>query len=497
MMLLAAVLAAAGAAAPVVALDSGRIVGTQASDGLLAFRSIPYAAPPIGPLRWRAPAPVRRWRGVRAATTSSPSCPQLDDGWNHANAINSAEDCLYLEVGTPTVRPPHPLPVLVWIHGGSNVAGGAAGTIRSSIVKRGIVLVSVQYRLGPLGFLAHPALTHESRTHASGNYGLMDQQAALRWVQRNIARFGGDPARVTIAGESAGAQDVGLQQLSPLAKGLFAQAIEGSGSAAFGFPPRDLKTSEAIGVEILAQAGAPRANARTMRSLPVDALLKAARRIATPPGLPDVGTVWLQTTIDGHVITEPPARTLMRGGGQRVPLLIGSNTREIGFYPTRNAAQRAIAAGFGADTRQALRFYGLDQPSAPPSSPIFGPAELRVATDLVFTCPTAFVAGARAAAGVPVYRYRFGYAAPGADVTHGSELRLIFGNPGEDGLPVNAPPLQAYWAEFIRSGNPNTADLPRWPIQTAGTAPYLDVASTEITAQSDGDDSICALRPYP
>lgn len=465
MILLALSLAAAS---PIVAVDGGRIAGEQGADRV-SFRGIPFAAPPVGPLRWRPPAAVRRWTGVRPARISAPSCAQLDDGWNKANADNSAEDCLYLEVASPTLTPAAPMPVMVWIHGGSNKAGGGAGAIASSIVRRGIVLVSIQYRLGPLGFMAHPALTAEGR--GSGNYGLMDQQAALRWVRRNIARFGGDARNVTIAGESAGGQDVGLQQVSPLAAGLFDKAIEESGTAGFGFPARDLSTSEAIGEEIAGLAGAPHANAAALRMLPVAALLGAARRIATPPGLPEPGTVWLQTTIDGHVITEPPARTLTRRGGQRVPLLIGSNAREIGFFPTADAARAALTAALGDRSATALRHYQLDRATPPADDPLLGPVQDQVATDLVFSCPATLVARSRYRSGVPVWQYLHAYdPAGGPALGHASEIRYMFGNAGEDGIAADAPRLQAYWANFVRSGNPNGPGLATWPrLDAAGS----------------------------
>ncbi|WP_267393672.1 MULTISPECIES: carboxylesterase family protein [unclassified Sphingomonas] len=484
---------AMAADAPVVAVEGGRIAGERLADGRTIFRAVPFAAPPVGPLRWRPPAAVPQWQGVRAARGAAPSCAQLDDGWNKANADGSTEDCLYLEIGTPALKPATPLPVLVWIHGGSNKAGGGAGTVQSSLAKRGIVLVSVQYRLGPLGFMAHRALTAESPDHASGNYGLMDQQAALRWVRRNIAAFGGDPARVTIGGESAGAQDVGLQQVSPLAAGLFAGAIEESGTAGFGWPTRDLATSEAIGDEIATLAGAPAATADALRALPADRLLTAARRIHTPNGLPEPGTVWLQTTIDGHVITEPPAITLARGAGARVPLLIGANAREIGFYDDAATARAALARAYPGHGAEAAQLYGLAGATLPADDPVFGPATLHAATDVVFTCPTSLVATARTRAGVPVWRYRFGY---GATVSHASELRYVFGNPGEQGIPADAAPLQAYWANFIRAGDPNGAGLVRWD----GHGPsgrYLAFAPTGAGMRQDGGTAPCSWAVYP
>lgn len=469
--------------APIVTVADGTLRGTQEPDGRVLFRGIPFAAPPTGPRRWRPPAPATPWRGIRDARASAPSCPQLDEGWNRANAAGAREDCLYLEVGTPSLAPARPLPVMVWIHGGSNRSGGAQGTITSSLVSRGIVLVSIQYRLGPLGFMAHPALTAESPARASGNYGLMDQQAALRWVRRNIARFGGDPANVTIFGGSAGGQDVGLQQLSPGAKGLFDKAIEQSGTAGFGWSPRDLQQSEAIGEEIARSAGRPRATATSLRSIAVDQLLQAARGIATPAGLPDAGTVWLQTTVDGRVITEPPIQTLMRGGGQRVALIIGSNTQEIDFFHDPGEARRGLVEALGRNTPSGGNFATAGE-------------RLALATDLVFTCPATLVADLRRRAGVPVWRYDFGYAPPdGTAATHSSELRYIFSRQGENGVPPDAPALQAYWVRFARTGDPNGVGLTAWP-RWDGKQAGLSFGESGATA-TIRKPSVCLNARFP
>lgn len=468
---------------PIVTVAEGTLRGTQEPDGRMLFHGIPFAAPPTGPRRWRPPAPATPWRGIRDAGTSAPSCPQLDEGWNRTNAAGAREDCLYLEVGTPNLSPARPLPVMVWIHGGSNRSGGAQGTITSSLVSRGIVLVSIQYRLGPLGFMAHPALTAESPARASGNYGLMDQQAALRWVRRNIDRFGGDPANVTIFGGSAGGQDVGLQQLSPGARGLFDKAIEQSGTAGFGWAPRDLRQSEAIGEEIARGAGLSRVSAATLRTIAVDRLLQAARGIATPAGLPDAGTVWLQTTVDGQVITAPPIQTLARGDGQRVPLIIGSNTREIDFFHDPGDARRGLAEALGRHAPSGKDFATAGE-------------RLALATDLVFTCPATLVADLRRRAGVPVWRYDLGYGPPGgAAATHGSELRYVFNRPGENGVPPDAPALQAYWVRFAQTGDPNGVGLPAWP-RWDGKLAGLSFGESGTTATIRAP-SICASARFP
>jgi para-nitrobenzyl esterase len=220
-------------------VEGGSVRGTIAGDGsTLLFRGIPFAAPPVENLRWKAPQPPVPWSGVRDASGPTPACIQNDQGWNHEDYLSGREDCLTLDVGTPSLTGKRP--VLVWIHGGSNRAGSPGGMITSPIVREGIVLVGMRYRLGIFGFLSHPALTREGGG-SSGNYALMDQIAALRWVRANIAKFGGDPDDVTIAGESAGSQDVSLLLAAPAARGLFKQAILESGT------PGSLQEAERIG----------------------------------------------------------------------------------------------------------------------------------------------------------------------------------------------------------------------------------------------------------
>src|ERR1035438_5188805 len=217
---------------PVVTVTGGQIRGRPSADGGAEFKGISYALPPLGELRWREPQPVAAWSGIRDAAAFSVACTQISEGWNLRYVQSSAEDCLYLNVAAPVWPPAVKFPVMVWIHGGSNTAGSgeAAGFDQRTLVRRGLVLVTINYRLGALGFLAHTALARESAHHTSGNYGLMDQIAALEWVRRNIATFGGDPYKVTVAGQSAGAMDVSLLMTSPLARGLFRRAIAQSGA---------------------------------------------------------------------------------------------------------------------------------------------------------------------------------------------------------------------------------------------------------------------------
>jgi para-nitrobenzyl esterase len=445
----------AAAAAPQVTLAAGTLRGQVQADGSVLFRAIPFAAPPTGARRWRPPQPPARWHGVRDASQQAPNCAQPAIGWNTAFARRSSEDCLYVEVQTPQLDPAARRPVMVWIHGGANVAGGA-DILPSSLVQQDVVLVTVQYRLGVFGFLSLPELRAESGQHGSGNYALLDQIAALRWVRDNIARFGGDPARVTIFGQSAGAQDVGLLQLSPLARGLFRAAIEQSGTAGFGLPPRSLAENEALGATIAQRAGvAPKQRLPALRRLPADAVIAAAQGVDVP-ALDDDGYVWLQAIVDGHVLPRAPAALLADATQPRVPLLLGSVAQEL-TYGGAGAAEARLRRDYPAQAAQVLAAY--HGPAAAPD-PRYGDAAMQLATDLTFRCPALAVARAQARHDAPVWHYEFDLAAPGGRVTHSAELPFVF-----KGLPIGQPPLnlQRYWAAFARNGDPNVAGLPRWP----------------------------------
>jgi len=487
-MLLTALALAAALPDVVIRTTAGKIAGEAMPDGRHLFRGIPFAQPPVGALRWKPPMPVKPWRGIRDATRSGPGCMQIDYGWNHDNAANQSEDCLYLEVVSPDLKPAKPQPVMVWIHGGGNRAGGATGAIQSDLGKH-VVLVSIQFRLGALGFLSHAALTAESPHHSSGNYGLLDQQAALRWVQANIARFGGDPRNVTIFGESAGAQDVNLQYLSPLARGLFHKGIEESGTAGFGMPPRTLAQNEAVGEALVTIAGAPaRADAATLRRIPAQALVQAAEK--TP--LPEVGDnsyIWVQSVRDGWVLTETPATTLARTGGARLPLIVGNNARELDAFHDQAQLGNAIDRTFGANAAAGHAFYDKLTPD-----PRRGSVLLQAATDLAFACPAGVVAAAHSRAGQPTWQYEFDYALPGEDVSHSYEIRFAMGAPAA--FPPGAPPLESYWINFARTGNPNGAGLARWEPYAPGKR-YIRFSDGKSEMKQDLRGEICRLRDLP
>jgi para-nitrobenzyl esterase len=484
------ILLAALLAATVVPTQQGALRGEVTADGRHLFRGIPYAAPPIGPLRWKPPQPMRRWKNARDATRSAPSCPQVDRGWNTQAATFSSEDCLYLEVATPDLKPSKPMPVMVWIHGGSNYAGGGAGTIQSGLVRKGVVLVSLQYRLGALGFLSHPALTREGGG-ASGNYGLMDQQAALRWVRANIAAFGGDPANVTLFGESAGAMDIGLHLLSPRSRELFAKAIEESGTPGFGTPPRSLAENERLGTLIAAKAGIAQ-TAAALRALPVADLIAATEAVDVP-GLADKSFIWLQAIVDGRVLTDTPAATLAKGGNPAA-LIVGSNARELTLHGGVARAGEAIADAFGPNAAAARKAYGVD--TIPVADPRMGDLGLMLSNDINFRCPVTVVAAARARTGQPVWQYQFDYSAPDAKpVTHGSEIRYVMA--GSDELEAGAPPMQAYWLAFARTGDPNAPGLPSWKRYDLTSKSYLGFVNGGPQPGNDLRANVCGLRTAP
>jgi para-nitrobenzyl esterase len=470
--------------APVVQTASGPVRGMSLPDGRAVFQGIPFAAPPVGALRWRPPEPASPWTEVRAATDAGPACPQPDLGWNHADAVRESEDCLYLDVATPDLRPDARLPVMVWIHGGANWAGSGRGTVFSKLTQRGVVMVAFEYRLGVLGFLSHPALTAE-QGGASGNYALMDQVAALAWIKANIARFGGDPGRVTIFGESAGAMDVGLLNLIPSADGLFARSIQESGTAGFGLPPRSLAENEGIGVQLAEAAGSPSGPGAlaALRALTPEQVIAAQKQLHAPRDVPDDSFIWLQAVTDGRVLPKEPALMLaqMRASGRRLrPLLVGSNAKEIDFIGGPDPRPEVLRI-WGAPGLEALATFGAA------ADPRFGAPALQAATDGMFRCPATFTAMAVEASGSASWLYLFDVPNSGGTVSHNSELSFVF-----DDLPTGAPgvKMQAYWANFARSGDPNGEGLPVWPRYGADRG-YIDFETGGPSVEHVSRTGVC------
>ena len=462
---------AAPPGSPTVATDKGPIRGL-AINGMAVFRGIPYAAPPVGDLRWRPPQEPERWNGVLDATRFANHCPQAASPYGIASLT---EDCLYLNVFTPPKTNeglPHLLPVMVWIHGGGLFLGESDGYDPSRLVDEGVVVVTINYRLGALGVLAHPALTAESSYHGSGNYGLMDQQAALRWVQRNIRAFGGDPDNITIFGESAGGYSVHAQLASPQAAGLFQKAIVESG--AYSLTQSSLAAAEAQGIAFATAAGC--ADVACLRALSVAAILQAGPR----------STVF--ANIDGFVLTQSMQAALTNGQFNQVPTMVGSNHDEWRLFiaQTEKATGTPLTAAGYPGAIAALGIPAALVPFVVGAYPLVAygsPSEAlgAVGTDVVFACNAAKSARLLSQF-VPTFQYEFAdaqaamlYFAPPISFPtgayHASEIGYLF---DLSQTPVPFPgftPAQqqlsdtmvSYWTKFAKTGDPNGAGVPAWP----------------------------------
>jgi para-nitrobenzyl esterase len=463
-----------GGTNPIVRSDDGLVRG-MTSGTVDEFLGLPYAAPPTGNLRWRPPQPAAGWSGVRDATTFGPSCPQAPSPFAPPGPFS--ENCLYLNVYTPAARSSlSGRPVLVWIHGGGLEQDGARNYDGTKLAADGVVVVTINYRLGALGFLAHPALASRPGGSA-GNYGLMDQQAALRWVQRNIARFGGDPDNVTIAGQSAGGLSVLAQLVSPGARGLFQRAIVQSGTFALNQQP--LATAEAAGETFATAVGCPDQTAACLRNAPVSDLV--AKFGVEIPGV-----------VDGSVLTQPIGTALARGQFARVPVINGiTHDEELLFVaglgltvsqgtniplaaPLSDSAnyQPDIAQALGVSAARAAAIANEYPLSAYPNSVV---AFSLLVSDASFACPALQVDRWTAARGVPTYAYQFNDDNAPVNIlgfslglaTHGAELPYLFDQPN---TPVTlnadqqalAASMRTDWASFAGTGNPSSRALP-WP----------------------------------
>ena len=501
---LLALLMAAGTAlavaGPIVETTGGKVQGRSlGAAGGAAFQGIPFAQPPVGELRWREPQPVRPWGGVRDATRYGAPCAQIAAGWNdHAAALGS-EDCLSLNIWNSEWPAKTKKPVMVWIHGGANMGGSAlgAGGIEPSfdgekLAQRGVVVVTVQYRLGVLGFIGHPELTAESPHHASGNYGLLDLIAALHWVQANIARFGGDPRRVTIFGQSAGAMNAGMLMVSPLARGLFQRVIEESGTVSIqGRPTATAAQADHAGEVLATKLNAPASGAmHYLRGLSVAEILKAS------PPYGGGGEGRPSPSIDGYVIPESPAAVFASGKQAPVPLLIGNNGREFEFKGDDEALRKAVEHFFGPLAPQALKLYGLAGEPAAESYPPYGAPGSQFSTDMAFRCPGVMIAGQHSAH-FPTYQYEFTAGPDSPGVPHSGELQYVFGTRGvketTDPDPQRTAEVQRYWANFAKSGDPNGAGLPVWPKYDAGGRGYLEFTRSGPVQKADLRPAVCKL----
>lgn len=474
----------------VTTVTGGQIVGTI-KDGIRSYKGIPFAAPPVGPNRWRAPQPVVPWKGVRKAQEYGPAPMQ-----NRAVAmfysaklnVKVSEDCLYLNVWTPARRAGEKLPVMFWIYGGAFSSGLTGSPLYdgSSLAKKGVIVVSVGYRVGPFGFLAHPALSRESG-HGSGTYGLQDMAAGLRWVKNNIARFGGDPGNVTIFGESAGGTAVNMLAASPLARGLFHRAIAQSAGHPFapvkrkadditGPPP--LAMAEQQGEAFLARLGVK--NIEAARALPADAVQKATEGAGAPS---------FTMPLDGYVLPDDPYRLFLAGKFNYTPILVGTNSDDAGMFTppgmTLSKYRETVKGIFGDKADALLTAY----PAATDAEAARAARHLLRDMTLAWGTWTWARLQSRQDKGAAYLYYFDRHDAKSPEgAAHGAEVPFVFGH--VDPLFGRATPedrafsetMQRYWTNFARTGNPNGPGLTPWPAFREPDARVLKFA-TDVSVQ--------------
>ena len=463
-------------AAPVtVRVSSGALAGDSLIGGGGVFKGIPYAAAPTGKRRWQSPQSVAAWQGTRNATAYGAACEQPAQGWNDSLIASMSEDCLYLNVWTPAIRPKARLPVMVWIHGGAFVGGAGTDPMFAGdeLVKKGVVLVTLNYRLGIFGFYAHPDLSRDSVHHSSGNFALEDQLAALQWVHDNIAAFGGDSGNITVFGQSAGGMSVVTLMASPLSKGQFQQGhcrkrrdSRWSANEASQGRQRSPAT-EFAGTDSL----------QSLRELPATELLKRFGSFISTHRESRLGPV-----IDGYVLSSDPSEALRLHQEHSVPLIIGNNAREGFGRLSEDALPNAIKQFYGTDAAAALPLYAA-------SDPVLGSPGAQWLTDTSFRCSAVVTATRHAAGGAPVFSYQFEQSIPGREAegaAHSYELPYVFGNLLPTGAlagPFGAADRQlsnvmlTYWTNFAKHGDPNGAGLPVWPKFSASTGAYIRFSS--------------------
>jgi carboxylesterase type B len=494
MVLLSAWAGASSAAGPVVTISGGSVSGTGGE--IIAFKGIPYAAPPTGALRWRAPQPPAPWQGVRDATRFGHDCMQVP--YVIPTGQEASEDCLTISVWTPDRVAGAHRPVMVFIYGGAFVGGSCAYPLYdgTKLAAQGVVVVCFNYRVGIFGFLAHPRLSAESPRHVSGNYGLLDQIAALNWVRTNIATFGGDPDRVTVFGESAGAVSIAVLMTSPLARGLFAQAIlqsplvpplapiaaaEKSG-AAIGASLAELRRLSAA--QLLAHNGDffPTAAARTLMS------------VAFPAPI-----------VDGYVVPRQPRGAFRSGGVNAVPTIVGINADEGRMFSAEETVasyQAWVRGKFGSLADELLKLNPAATDAAATA------ATSRILGDVTFGESARLIARGIAQQQSKTFAYVFSRSVAGRAqaATHSEELPFVFGSLAEPSFikhPAPAPTdlqlsatLQQTWTRFATNGDPNGSGLPRWPAFDRATEPYLEFGTGISAARAWHQQQLDALESY-
>jgi para-nitrobenzyl esterase len=497
-----------------VHLSSGNVRG-YLQGTTAVFKGIPYAAPPVGDLRWREPQPPAPWSGVRDARKPASACVQDPAGLGpfiqplaaaygdsyEIEPVSSSEDCLYLNVWAPMWPPRGSLPVMVWLHGGSNAFGSGSQSIYdgASLVSHGVILVTINYRLGVLGFFSHPELTAESPHHSTGNYGLLDQLAALQWVKGNIARFGGDPENVTLFGESAGAIDASVLMASPLSAHLFQRVITESGPP-FGLGPIQTRAqAEAAGISLgKAAPGNSPSPLANLRKLSPSELMQFVNAQLKKPYLGNL-------IVDGWVLPERPARAFASGAIQKVDLMVGLNGRELSAFRVVAAAgvraspspdksgspaqvfkrlAETVHPLYGGWTDAAIALYLFKA--------LFGRdlAIDQASNDMLMACPIGAMAALTRAQGPKVFVYKFDRTIPGKGESklgafHSLELPYVFNSFHDRDwrwLPFTAADdslaslIESYWSNFAKTGTPNSPGVPDWPAWENGVGNYLEFA---------------------
>jgi para-nitrobenzyl esterase len=468
-----------------VKITNGLLLGTVDSAGLRSFKGIPYAQPPVGDLRWKEPQPPQDWSGVRmAGHFGNQAMQRRIYGDMMFRSSGTSEDCLYLNVWTPAKSAKDHLPVLVYFYGGGFMAGDGSEYRYDgeSLATKGIVTVTINYRLGIFGFMAHPELTQESPHHSSGNYGLMDQHAALEWVKKNIAAFGGDPNKVTIGGESAGSMSVSVQVASPLSKGLFRGAMAESGACLGNLTPVSLAVAEQNGMKFMKSINA--VSIADLRKMPADSLLKIA------------ASGRFGVDIDGYFLPDLPATIFTEGKEMHVPLLAGWNSAEVDYHSilgndstTVDNYKKAIQRLYGTNADSILMHY----PAATDDDVKKAASDL--ASDRFIAFATwKFLDLQSKTSGKPVYRYLFATKRPAmtngnpnnkqVGASHASEIEFALGNLSTNKVYAWTPEdykvsntMETYFANFIKTGDPNGSGLATWPTLQSGQIMVIDVNS--------------------